>query len=151
MPEAARIAVRPLTADHREELAEFRCRGFREPWSELIEEMVHHLAGALVSSAGVRAAGVWSGDVLAGVAAWRVQPDGVCRSILVAAGSRRLGYGRRLKQEVLAAARRAGAVRVDSQVHVDNDAMIDLNVGLGATVHRIRGDQDHLLCRIVVR
>jgi hypothetical protein len=45
-------------------------------------------------------------------------------------------------------ARRSGAVAVVSEVHWDNDPMIELNAQLGANVEQIEGDTDHCLCVI---
>lgn len=129
----------------------FRCRSFGEPWSEVVEEMVCGQLAAELESGDVSAMGLWAGDVLAGVAAWRVDRTvRMCRAILVAVatGHRRRGYGRILKGAVVDAARSAGAVAVVSSVHWDNDAMIELNVALGGNVEVIPGDRD--FCRCVI-
>ena len=90
---------------------------------------------------------------LCGVAAWRVydvMPPVLCRSDIVAVALRhqRRGYGRALKQAVLAEAKAAGAVAVASVVHRENSAMIQLNRNLGAVVEDIYDDPDH--CRCVI-
>jgi GNAT superfamily N-acetyltransferase len=134
-------------------LRSFRCQSFGEPWSALVEEMIRDLLPSVLEQGDVEAAGLWLDAQLAGVTAWRI--DVVrrqCRCVLVAVGlgQRRRGYGRILKQTVLDAARSAGADVVVSQVHWDNDAMIELNVALGANVEELPGDRDFCLCVIAV-
>jgi GNAT superfamily N-acetyltransferase len=147
------VDVRPITSEDRPALARFSCRAYGEPWSDVIEEMIsEHLAGALGHD-GLAALGLWDGAHLCAVIAWRIdEPARVCRVALLAVenGYRRNGFGRRLKEEVLGLARRAGAVAVASIVHWDNDPMIELNAALGANVERIDGDPDHCLCVIPV-
>jgi GNAT superfamily N-acetyltransferase len=145
------VEITQLTAVDRGTLADFSCRGYREPWTDLVEEMVRcHLADALDID-GVSALGLWRDEQLCAVVAWRIDSSsGVCRSILLAVrnGHRRRGYGRRLKAELVDRARRSGAVAVVSEVHWDNDPMIELNAQLGANVEQIEGDTDHCLCVI---
>jgi ribosomal protein S18 acetylase RimI-like enzyme len=145
-------SIRALTPADREALASFSCRGYGEPWAELVEGMVREDLADALAVPGVEALGSWVGPQLCGVVVWRIDGSGpvLCRGILlaVANGHRRRGHGRRLKRELVERARRAGAVAVVSEVHRDNDPMIDLNVSLGAAVDRIDGDPDHLLCVI---
>lgn len=146
--------IRCLTPDDRWSLAEFSCRGYGEPWSDLVEEMVRDDLADAIAVSGVEAAGLWVGPQLCGVVAWRIDPASptLCRGILLAIqnGHRRRGYGRRLKRELIQRTRHAGAVAIVSEVHRDNDPMIQLNASLGAVVERIDGDPDHLRCVIPV-
>ena len=111
------------------------------------------MADALCSDE-VEALGLWLGDELVGVIAWRrarERPEVVrCSLLAVRTGFVRRGYGRRLKQALLERARQEGARAVESIVHYDNDAMIGLNVGLGANVERIPGDPDYVVCVIAL-
>lgn len=143
-------AVRSLGPDDRDELGRFSCRTFREPWSDVAEEMIaERLADELARDPAVRAVGVWEDGVLSGVAAWRLDDD-LCRSIVIAVrtGARRSGLGRKLKLHVLDTARSSGAAAVVSQVHWDNHAMLDLNTELGANIEAIPGDRDYCICVI---
>lgn len=94
--------------------------------------------------------GLWRDDELVGVAAWQPDPDepDVVVSVLLAVRYVRRGYGRLLKAALLDRAREIGATAVRSRVHFDNDAMIELNVRLGANVERIDGDDEYLACVI---
>jgi predicted N-acetyltransferase YhbS len=149
----AEVEIRALTPADRPTLARFTCRGYGEPWSDVIEEMVHdHLADALDAS-DLIALGLWDGAQLCAVVAWRLdQPARICRVALLAVqnGQRRKGLGRRLKEEVVERARQSGALAVVSVVHWENDPMIELNAALGANVERIDGDPDHCLCVIAL-
>ena len=58
------------------------------------------------------------------------------------------GYGRALKDAVIAEATVAGAVAVSSIVHRKNTAMISLNRQFGAVVEEIPDDRDHCRCLI---
>jgi GNAT superfamily N-acetyltransferase len=143
--------LRPLTVDDGPALHTFSCRGWREPWADLVEEMVRdRLVGELVHG-DVDAVGAWRGDDLAGVAVWRINEDR-CTSIVlaVANGHRRRGLGRTLKLTVIAAARDAGASVVVSHVHWDNEPMLLLNRSMGANLERIPGDLDYCLCVLPV-
>jgi GNAT superfamily N-acetyltransferase len=145
------VELRPITSGDRAALVRFNCRGYGEPWTEVIEEMVnHHLADALETN-GLTALGLWRDGNLCAVAAWRLDvPSRICRVALLAvqSGNRRKGLGRRLKEEVLGRARQSGAIAVVSVVHWDNDPMIELNVQLGANIEQIDDDTDHCLCVI---
>lgn len=142
--------LRPLLRSDRSALEGFRCRSFRQPWTVPIEEMVtEHLPDALHH---VDALGLWDANLLVGVTAWSVVDGsfGTARSALVAVrtGKRRMGHGRRLKLASIERARSVGCTTMLSFVHVDNDAMIQLNTDLGARFEPIDGDADHLECRI---
>jgi ribosomal protein S18 acetylase RimI-like enzyme len=155
------LLVRSLTADDEPALATFTCENYREPWTVVVQEVIReHLADNLAIDA-VESVGAWLGGRLVGVAAWYHEarltgvPAGrysgpLCKSVVLAVetGFRRRGIGRRLKQEVLAAARQAGSDAVVSTVHWENEAMIELNVALGGNVERIVGDNDYCLCII---
>lgn len=147
--------LRELSADDEPALTTFSCRHFRQPWTEVVEEMIRERLAHALRVGDAQAVGLWRDDELLGIAAWRIDPDdpSLCRSILVAVahGNARRGYGRILKEAVLERARLAGAVVVVSIVHWDNDAMIRLNESLGANVERIPGDQDHCRCIIPLR
>jgi len=88
---------------------------------------------------------------LQGVAAWRIhrvsQPV-LCRGdiVAVAIGAQRNGFGRLLKEAMLAAARAEGAVAVSSVVHRQNTAMLRLNQQLGTVVEALPDDPDDCLC-----
>jgi predicted GNAT superfamily acetyltransferase len=130
-------------------LSTFTCLTYKEPWTAPVQEMIRdHLAGNLAIGA-VSAVGAWGDDDLLGVAAWRYEAD-ICQSVLLAVriGRRHQGIGSLLKAAMLAEARAAGATAVVSQVHWDNEAMIELNANLGANIERIEGDTEY--CRSVI-
>ena len=146
--------LRPVTESDRLALATFTCRAYREPWTDVIEEMVRDRLADELELGNVDAAGICCDDELCGVVAWRLDDSSppLCRSILLAVrtGHRRRGIGRRLKDHLLVQARVAGAAAVVSLVHWDNDPMIELNVQLGANVERLPGDNDHCRCVIAL-
>jgi GNAT superfamily N-acetyltransferase len=152
MTAGEQLDLRELTSRDAVALAAFSCHQYRAPWSDEIEAMVRTALAAELEAGGVEALGLWSGAVLVGVVAWRIDSSvpGRCRCLLLAVrrGQLRRGLGRRLKEAVLDRARACGAAVVLSEVHWDNDAMIELNVSLGANVERIAGDPDHVLCVI---
>jgi GNAT superfamily N-acetyltransferase len=111
------------------------------------------LADALEVDPGLLAVGLWHGFTLCGVAAWRrPDADGVSFSPLVATrtGHSRRGYARILKEQVVKAARDAGAIVVVSTVHWDNEAMMQLNIDLGAWLDPIPGDDEYCRCIIPI-
>ena len=132
----------------------FTCARPGEPWAEAVQETIRTDLIDQVESSGVMAVGLFDdGGALRGVAAWRiydVAPPVLCRGdiVAVAVRDRRKGYGRALKETMIAEARAAGAVAVSSVVHRDNAAMIRLNRSLGAVVEEIPDDPDHCLCVI---
>lgn len=144
--------VRPLdpAADCRQ-LATFKCRDFRYPWTDVVEELVREHLADNVAAGHVRGLCVSEGSWLCAVAAYFLDDaTSIVRSQLLAVqdGYVRQGHGRRLKLAVIEAARAAGARAVLSTVHVDNDPMLRLNVGLGAVVERIPDDPEHCHCVI---
>jgi len=149
---AGGVTIEPLTGNDAAALSTFPCRQFREPWTDLVEEMVQsHLAEAL-RRGDVEGAGLWVQGILCGVAAWTIEGDDprLCHSHLLAVrtGHVRRGYGRLLKLTLIERARYAGAVAVVSTVAWDNRAMIELNASLGGSVERIAGDRT--FCRCVI-
>jgi len=143
------LVLRPLTAADEPALSTFTCVTYKEPWTAPVQEMIRdHLAGNLASGA-VSAVGAWAGDDLRGVAAWRIEGN-ICHSVLLAVrtGQRRQGIGSMLKTAVLSEATAAGLAVVVSQVHWDNEAMIELNAHFGASIERIPGDAEY--CRCVI-
>jgi len=143
--------LRPLTAADGPALRTFSCRGWREPWTDIAEEMIRdHLEGALALG-DVDTVGAWQGTDLVGVAVWRIRGER-CTSVVlaVANGHRRRGLGRSLKLAVIAAARSARANVVVSQVHWDNEPMLFLNRLMGANIERIPGDDEYCLCIIPI-
>jgi ribosomal protein S18 acetylase RimI-like enzyme len=147
------VTIRALTGADRAALARFTCARLGEPWAEAIQQAIRsHLADQVACGA-MSALGLFEGDVLHGVAAWRIpntQPPVLCRSdiIAVAIRARRQGYGLVLKQAVLDEARAAGAVAVSSIVHRDNTAMLALNRRFGALVEAYPDDPEHCRCMI---
>jgi len=152
MAGGATLRLGPLAADHQDELATFRCRQFKAPWTDGIEELVQtRLAGELELGA-IEALGLWRDDLLVGVVAWSRQPARPevlhCVLLAVRTGHLRRGHGMRLKSALLEHGRAAGALAIESDVHFDNDPMLELNLKLGANIERISGDPDYLFCVI---
>ena len=148
------IDLQELGGDDAAALQGFSCRTFREPWSDLVEEMIRGPLPDALADGNVEGVGAWVEGRLSGVAAWRFD-DGQprychCFIVAVRTGARRRGIGRALKQAVLARATAIGAAAVVSEVHWDNDAMIELNVQLGANVEQIDGDPEYLRCIIAL-
>lgn len=142
-------STRPLTTADAASLREFRCAGYREPWSALIEEMIQEQLADEIAHGSCRAAGIWLGGQLVGLYAWRLDPTtGVARSILLAVRitGRRQGIGHQLKGHLLAEARAAGARELVSLVDWDNEPMLRLNQRLGASIRRLPGDDQYALC-----
>lgn len=111
------------------------------------------MAAELELTNDLEAHGLWVGDQLTGVVAWRFEPEArLCHSILLAVDRRhqRRGYGRRLKEMELDWARRAGARAVVSIVHWNNDPIVNLNWGLGGSFSQPPGDAMHLNCVIAL-
>lgn len=152
MSSPGELDVRPLTADDNKALAQFSCRSFAEPWTDLVQEMIREqLAAELRLADDIEARGLWMDDRLVGVVAWRLDPASMlCQSIVLAVeiGHRRRGYARRLKQVEIDWARRAGARAIASTVHWDNDPMIELNGSLGGSFTPLPDDPMHLRCII---
>lgn len=145
------VEVRPVTAADHDTLATFSCRSWAHPWTDEIEASIHHLADELALTESVVARGIWNGDDLLAVVAWRMVPQTpLCQSLVLAVetGHRRRGYGRRLKQIEIEEARRASCTAVISKVHWDNGPMMELNKALGANVERINGDGAYAYCII---
>ena len=122
----------------------------------MIEEMVRRDLVGEIASGQVSAVGLWEGDELCGVAAWRIydaDPLILCRGILIAVANshRRKGYGRQLKEAMKDAARAAGAAAISSLVDQRNRAMIELNKAAGAVVERIVDDPDYVRCIVPLR
>jgi ribosomal protein S18 acetylase RimI-like enzyme len=149
-------AVRPLDPEaDRRQLASFSCRDFRYPWTDVIEDMVReHLADSVQcgETAGLVAV---DGSRLCAVAGYSIATEGprtVCYSNLLAVrmGYYRRGYGLLLEQTVIEAARQASAEAVVSDVYVDNDPMIELNIKLGANVELVPGYPDYRRCVIAL-
>lgn len=140
---------RALSAADRESLATFTCRHFKEPWTEIVQIMVReHLADSLERHT-AEAVGAWNATNLIGVASWSFKDDSCeCHIVAVALGHQGRGLGRRLKEYVVEVARAAGAGAVVSEVHWDNQPMLELNSHLGASVVAKPGDREYCLCVI---
>ena len=147
MSPGAPRAVRPVTAADGPALAGFACRSWDAPWTDLVEEMVHGLAGVLAEPRGLTARGLWEGDALAAVVAWRIEPaSGLCSTVLVAVHSarRRRGYARTLRMVQIDEARRAGCRAVVTTVHRGDAAAVALDRSLGGALAERPGDDDHV-------
>lgn len=118
--------------------AAFECANRREKWTAEIEATIRNdLADTLAAESGIEALGYVDGDKLAAIAAWKPNDDETwfLHLLAVAKGYRRHHHAEHLKREVLARAFAAGAFIVQSDVHVDNVAMLNLNRKLGAQIH----------------
>lgn len=148
----AGISIGQVTSGHAAELKTFNCRIFKQPWTNLVEEAVQNFLAPELAAQSASAIGVWDNGTLCAVAAWRVDEGAppICHSLVVAVrnGYLRRGHGRRVKEALVAEARNAGASAVVSEVHWDNQAMIELNASLGANVERIAGDLEYCRCII---
>ncbi|MBK5224760.1 MAG: hypothetical protein JJE52_18180 [Acidimicrobiia bacterium] len=69
--------VRPLDDRDHAALATFRCRGFRQPWTDVVESMVQNDLAEAVGRGVVQADVLWVGAELCGVAAWTLLPENV--------------------------------------------------------------------------
>jgi GNAT superfamily N-acetyltransferase len=148
---SARPVIRALTTADEPSLLTFTCVNYREPWTALVQEMIRKPLAGNIAIGAVSAVGAWIGDDLCGVAAWRYEGE-ICHSVVLAVrtGQRRQGIGSLLKDAVLSEARAAGAAVVVSVVHWDNEAMIELNARLGASIERIPADDEYCLCVVAL-
>lgn len=148
----ASLRLGPLTAEHRDELAAFPCARYDAPWTDDVEYMVQEMLAGALETGEVHALGLWRDDLLVGVVAWTWPTNDPtvarCGLLAVRTGHVRRGYGTWLKRALLDRARAVGATEVVSRVHFDNDAMFELNRGLGASIERDEGDHDYLICVI---
>jgi len=148
------LAIRPLTAADASSLAGFSCRLFKQPWTDLIEDMIQQGFADVLAKGSTSALGGWVGGTLCAVAAWSIgsktERTVLCHSHIIAVqiGYRGHGYGRQIKEAECAAARAGGADAVESLVHWDNVAMLELNETVGARIWRVAGDRDYCRCII---
>lgn len=145
------MLLRDLTGDDTEALGAFECRLFAQPWADPVERMVRVLLPIELARGWSSAVGIWDGDRLCAVAAWRLEGE-VCHSVVlaVALGYRRQGHAMRLKEEVISRARDAGARAVISNVYWDNEPMLALNRRYDASIIQASDDPDHAVCVIVL-
>lgn len=153
MTSASGPTIRSVTDADRATLATFTCRDYRQSYTGAVELLVReHLADALARG-DVRGLGIWLGTSLIAVAAWAVDdgdpPIATNAVLAVAHGYQRHGYARQLKKHVMQLARAEGAAAIVSDVHRDNDAMLDLNASLGANIEPADFD-DHRRCTIAL-
>jgi hypothetical protein len=145
-------AIRPVDPDgDRRQLRAFSCRDFRFPYTDVIEELIRNNLADSVQAGEVSALALCSDSRICGVTAYVPDLDtGIYQSSILAVqmGYVRRGYGTQLKQAVIDIARQAKAIAVVSDVHYDNDPMINLNVKLGANVVKIPGDLEYRRCVI---
>jgi GNAT superfamily N-acetyltransferase len=150
------VSIRALTPEDGAVLATFSCGQIGQAWSDVVEEMVQRdLPIQIASERRVSAVGLWDGDELCGVAAWKIfdatQPI-LCQGILVAVahGHRGKGYGRQLMEVMKDAARVAGAEAISFVVDQRNLPMIHLSESVGGDCDEIPDDPDNLLCYIAL-
>lgn len=98
----------------------------------IVQTMIRDQLPLAIARGDVECIGAWLDTTLVGVAAWSRQPP-AWRSRVLAIGleCQGQGHGRRLKEELLRRAAADGATHVLSVVAWENDAMINLNAGLG--------------------
>jgi ribosomal protein S18 acetylase RimI-like enzyme len=141
--------LRPIQVEDASACARFSCRGYREPWSVAVEEVIREHLVDLVLANYNEALGLWSGSRLAGVVSWTVHHgDPIVFEIGVLAtndGFRRRGVATTLKRAVLDRARQAGAALVLSEVHIDNEGMQVVNEKLGGVGRIDRRDHTYLI------
>jgi ribosomal protein S18 acetylase RimI-like enzyme len=143
--------IRPLTGDDAHHLVGFSCAGFREPASQVVQDVIRYDLAEAIEMGVACGVGLWQGDDLCGVAAWTVDIEhNVYRSCVLAVrvGRQGRGHGRHLKEHLLSVASAAGARAVASQVHEDNTTMLALNRRFGAIIERDRRDTDYFTCVI---
>jgi GNAT superfamily N-acetyltransferase len=112
----------------------------------------------------VQGHGLWVGDQLVAVDAWRTERDPAVRYrwgdqvwlnvvLAVHADYRRRGLARRLKLALVEEARHAGIVAITSIVAWTNIAMLNLNEKLGASRDYIITDvePDPAFCRCLIK
>lgn len=127
--------LRPVGAEHRDELATFRCATKGEDFSLDVEEEIRENAADAISSGTVEALGSWDGHRLGALIVYA--PRDWAWLVLVLATDhdyRRRKQAVTLKRAVLDRAASAGAAVVVSQVDRRNDAMLALNRKLGAAI-----------------
>src|SRR3954452_1517781 len=77
--------IRPLTGDDATDLVGFSCAGFREPASQVVQDMIRYDLVEAIEMRVACAVGLWQGDDLCGVAAWTVDIEhNVYRSCVLA-------------------------------------------------------------------
>jgi RimJ/RimL family protein N-acetyltransferase len=135
------------------QLLGFRCRRYKQPWTEPPEFMIRqHVVGELLADR-AEAIGVLHGQKLVAVLAWsEVGDPPVWESnvLATAEGSARRGHAERLKRVLLELAADVGVSTVRSVVHVNNTPIITLNKKLGAEFTRDPTNRNYLICEIHV-
>lgn len=149
------MTIRRLTVADAPALSGFTCARLLEPWAEVVQEVIRNDLANHLARGDLEAAGLFDDDGLCGVAAWRIYSATspvLCRADIVAVtiGKQRQGYGRALKEAVMAEATLAGAAAVSSLVHRENTSMLVLNRQLGAVIEDIPDDVDYLRCVIAL-
>lgn len=140
---------RRLNASDRTLLETFTCRDFREPWTDIVQEVIRTNLPDELERDTIAALGAFEGSALAGVIVWKQADENrIIRSAIcaVAHGHQRHGIGLALKQALLVIARDEGAIAVASQVHTENDAMLAINMKLSARLVRDPADPDYWNC-----
>lgn len=136
------------------QFAAFKCRQFRQPWTEPPEDLIRrNLAEALEQRRVFAIGGIIEGK-LVGLAAWGEEPGEPehwnVPVLAVAEGHGGRGYGLLLKTHLVEIASQSGIKQVSSLVHRDNRAMLKINQSLGASVMLDPKDpwKLHFLCEI---
>ncbi len=147
-PNAGHLRVAAVTADDAALLRALRCGRIDAPWTVEAEDYIHLTLPSELRSGGTRATGLWNGNDLVAVAAWRMETaPPVCRCFCLATtlAWQRRGCARRLKTSVLAQAKAEGKIAVTSFVHEDNAVMRRLNAELGGIEDSPDEDGYHLI------
>ncbi|MBL8777064.1 MAG: hypothetical protein JNK12_14065 [Acidimicrobiales bacterium] len=154
---AQELELRSVGAEDADQLSEFPCRRFKQPWTDVVEELVRLQLGDALAAGNAKALGLWDGARLVAVAAWRMKASAsglVCSSILIAVrndGASGKGCATRLKDHLVDIAIDDGCVAVASEVHRDNDAMLRINEKLGAHMEWSTPDGSYLACVVPLR
>jgi hypothetical protein len=139
-----------LGPEHRALFDRFRCTVFRRRWTRDIEDTIRDLADSLEADPKLKALGYIQDGKLLSLIVWNEVARERWRIAILATataiGARRRGYAEQLKRTLLSRALAEGVLIVESDVHVENDWMLDLNTKLGADMTRT--GRDYMLCTI---
>jgi ribosomal protein S18 acetylase RimI-like enzyme len=145
-----------LGLEHKPLFATFKCRAFRKPWTEPVEDAIRTLLGGELERGTVRAVGLLADQELVGLIAWSVGRSDPSSwqvfPLAVAEGRQGRGYGRLLKDHLVRVATAEGIRSIESLVHKDNVAMIKLNRSIGAVIvsDPTEASKQHVVCEILI-
>jgi len=153
LTDARSLDLRPITPEHRAQLATFSCATASHEHTLEVEQEIREWVADELASGRVEGIGSWDGGELAALVIFA--PHELFWKITVLATDsryRRRKQALRLKAEVMRRARNAGARAIISRVHRDNGPMLALNTKLGGVVDPPTDeDNPYLVCTVPVQ